>query len=425
VPIPVKAGSVIIQSVVHLVEIRESMKTQSNRRAMLSSRLRTLLLASMCASLGACALVPGDKAYSLRDEKSSVKLPVRSSDAAEPVPENVAIKPITAELIIEQIKTAQPLRPTATNDNLTANSGKGAKENLAAPDYKIGPGDVLTIIVWDHPELTTPAGQYRSADQAGTVVNEDGTIYYPYVGTLSVAGKTTRQVRDILTKSLSKYIEKVQLDVRMAAFRSKRVYVVGEVNKPGLQEVTDIPMTVLEAVNRAGGFGPEADHSRVLLTRKGTTYRVDIQAMYEAGATEQNALLEPGDILNVQDRSFNKIFVLGEVQKPGSLVMTKKRSTLAEALADTGYIAQDRSNPKWIYVMRGDSDVPELFHLDGSSPDAMLLADRFNLKPRDIVYVDAADVVRWNRVMSNILPTAQTLNLTGNTRYPLFGGRQP
>jgi len=401
------------------------MKTQSNRRAMLSSRLRTLLLASMCASLGACALVPGDKAYSLRDEKSSVKLPVRSSDAAEPVPENVAIKPITAELIIEQIKTAQPLRPTATNDNLTANSGKGAKENLAAPDYKIGPGDVLTIIVWDHPELTTPAGQYRSADQAGTVVNEDGTIYYPYVGTLSVAGKTTRQVRDILTKSLSKYIEKVQLDVRMAAFRSKRVYVVGEVNKPGLQEVTDIPMTVLEAVNRAGGFGPEADHSRVLLTRKGTTYRVDIQAMYEAGATEQNALLEPGDILNVQDRSFNKIFVLGEVQKPGSLVMTKKRSTLAEALADTGYIAQDRSNPKWIYVMRGDSDVPELFHLDGSSPDAMLLADRFNLKPRDIVYVDAADVVRWNRVMSNILPTAQTLNLTGNTRYPLFGGRQP
>ena len=400
------------------------MKTQSNRRAMLSSRLRTLLLASMCASLGACALVPGDKAYSLRDEKSSVKLPVRSSDAAEPVPENVAIKPITAELIIEQIKTAQPLRPTATNDNLTANSGKGAKENLAAPDYKIGPGDVLTIIVWDHPELTTPAGQYRSADQAGTVVNEDGTIYYPYVGTLNVAGKTTRQVRDMLTKGLAKYIEKVQLDVRMAAFRSKRVYVVGEVAKPGLLEVTDIPLTVLEAVNRAGGFGPEADHSRVLLTRKGTTYRVDIQAMYEAGATEQNALLEPGDILNVQDRSFNKIFVLGEVQKPGSLVMTKKRSTLAEALADTGYITQDRSNPKWIYVMRGDSDVPELFHLDGSSPDAMLLADRFPLKPRDIVYVDAADVVRWNRVISNVLPTAQTLFQISGTKFPLFGGRQ-
>ena len=386
--------------------------------------VRGWLLAALCASLGACAIVPGDRAYSLRDEKSSVKLPVRTSDAAEPVPENVAIKPITAELIIEQLKAAAPQRPTATNGNLTANAGKPANAVQATPDYKIGPGDILSIIVWDHPELTTPAGQYRSADQAGTVVTEDGTIYYPYVGSLQVAGKTTRQVRDLLASRLSKFIEKVQLDVRMAAFRSKRVYVVGEVLKPGLQEVTDIPMTVLEAVNRAGGFGPEADHSRVLLTRKGTTYRVDIQAMYEAGATEQNALLEPGDILNVQDRSFNKIFVLGEVAKPGSLIMTKKRSTLAEALADAGYIAQERSNPKWIYVMRGDSDVPELFHLDGSSPDSMLLADRFTLRPRDIVYVDAADVVRWNRVVSNILPTAQTLFQVSGTRYPLFGGRQ-
>ncbi len=389
-----------------------------------AGHVRGWLLAALCASLGACAIVPGDRAYSLRDEKSAVKLPVRTSDSAEPVPDNVAIKPITAELIIEQLKAAAPQRPTATNGNLTANTGKPANVVQAAPDYKIGPGDILSIIVWDHPELTTPAGQYRSAEQAGTVVAEDGTIYYPYVGSLQVAGKTTRQVRDLLASRLSKFIEKVQLDVRMTAFRSKRVYVVGEVLKPGLQEVTDIPMTVLEAVNRAGGFGPEADHSRVLLTRKGTTYRVDIQAMYEAGATEQNTLLEPGDILNVQDRSFNKIFVLGEVAKPGSLIMTKKRSTLAEALADAGYISQERSNPKWIYVMRGDSDVPELFHLDGSSPDSMLLADRFTLRPRDIVYVDAADVVRWNRVVSNILPTAQTLFQLSGTKYPLFNGRQ-
>lgn len=397
----------------------------SKPRATRALQGRGLILAILAASFAsACAtVVPGDKAYSLRDNKSAVKLPVKQGE--ETVPDNIAIKPITAELIIEQMKAAAPQK-AGLSDEAVAKAGAAAKKkaNSALPasvDYKVGPGDILTIIVWDHPELTTPAGQYRSAEQSGTVVAEDGTIFYPYVGTVSVAGKTTRQIRDLLAQRLAKFIEKVQLDVRMAAFRSKRVYVVGEVLKPGQQDVTDIPMTVLEAVNRAGGFSPEADHSRVLLTRKGTTYRVDIQAMYEDGATEQNALLEPGDILNVQDRSFNKIFVLGEVNKPGSLVMTKKRSTLAEALADTGYISQDRSNPKWIYVMRGESNTPELFHLDGSSPDAMLLADRFALKPRDIVYVDTADVVRWNRVISNILPTAQTLYQASNSNYPLFG----
>jgi polysaccharide export outer membrane protein len=231
-------------------------------------------------------------------------------------------------------------------------------------------------------------------------------------------------VRDLLANKLAKFIEKVQIDVRMAMFRSKRVYVVGEVNKPGNQDITDIPMTVLEAVNRAGGFTAEADYSRVLLTRRGTTYRVDIQAMYEEGATEQNAMLEPGDIVNVSDRSYNKIFVLGEVIKPGSMIMNKKRSTLAEALGDAGYLNQEKASPRWIYVMRGDSDTPELFHLDGRAPDAMLLADRFPLRPRDIVYVDTSDLVRWNRVITNMLPTSQMLNLTSGVRYPLFGGRQ-
>lgn len=382
---------------------------------------RLMLVSLLIGSLSACALSPGNRSYS-PGEQSEVKIPVQKGE--DIVPENIKVRQITAELIIDMFKAARPNQPVGNSASMRPARASQIDPAAQAINYRLGPGDIISIIVWDHPELTTPAGTFRTAEQAGTVVAEDGTIFYPYVGVIKVAGKTTREVRDILANKLAKYIEKVQIDVRMAQFRSKRVYVVGEVAKPGTQDITDIPMNVLEAVNRAGGFTAEADYSRVLLTRRGTTYRVDIQAMYEDGATEQNAMLEPGDILNVSDRSYNKIFVLGEVLKPGSMVMNKKRSTLAEALGDAGHINQDRASPRWIYVMRSDSDTPELFHLDGRSPDAMLLADRFPLKPRDIVYVDTADIVRWNRVISNILPTSTMLNLTSGTRYPLFGGRQ-
>lgn len=387
--------------------------------------IRRLLIGLAVSALAGCALVPGNQSYSDRDE-SAVMLPVQQGDVLAPA--NVKIKPITAQLIIDMFKTARP--PIGDGTRAARVAGKdeprpGAGEAGRIPEYRLGPGDIISVIVWDHPELTIPAGSFRTAEQAGTVISDDGTIYYPYAGVIKVQGKTTSQVRVILSEKLAKYIEKIQLDVRMVAFRSQQVYVVGEVAKPGIQQVTDIPMTVLEAVNRAGGFTPEADYSRVLLTRRGTTYLVDIQAMYDYGATAQNALLENGDIVNVADRSYNKLFVLGEVLRPGSYVMNKKRATLAEALSDAGYISQTTSNPRWIYVMRGDTETPELFHLDAALPDAMLLADRFPLRPRDVIYVDAAAVVRWQRVIANILPTATMLNVTSQTQYPLFGGKQP
>jgi polysaccharide export outer membrane protein len=376
-----------------------------------------LFVPLLLSGLAGCAVIPGTQTYDMR-EQSSVQLPVKQAD--EFVPANVKVKAIDAQLIIEQEKALKARGASAAVNNTAAETM--AKDIVA--DYRIGPGDILNITIWDHPELTIPAGSYRTAEQSGNLVAEDGTIYYPYVGILKVVGMTPREVRALLTQRIAKAIEKPQVDVRVIAFRSKRAYVVGEVGKPGQQEITDVPMTILDAVNRAGGFTKDADYSQVLLTRANSTWRVDLQSLYEEGVVAQNVLLQPNDIVHVPDRSLNKVFVLGEVQKPGSYFMNKRRITLAEALADAGYINQQTSNPNWIFVMRGQGDQPELFHLNSKSPDALLLADRFPLRPRDIIYVDAAEVARWNRVISNILPTATMLESTSNIQYPLFGGRQ-
>lgn len=409
-----------LNTILKVVIVQDTTKLQfAPRLAFMFRKIRHLLLAPVLLSgIAGCAIIPGTQTYDMREE-SAVTLPVKQAD--EVVPANVKVKPINAELIIEQEKALK----ASSLKVAQANQGQGANDvRTSMIDYKIGPGDILSITIWDHPELTIPAGSYRTADQSGNLVAEDGTIYYPYVGTLKVAGLTPREVRVILAQKLAKAIEKPQVDVRVIAFRSKRIYIVGEVTKPGQVEVNDVPMTLLDAVNRAGGFTKEADHSQVLLTRANATWRVDLQALYEDGAIGQNVMMQPDDIVNVPDRSLNKVFVLGEVMKPGSYFMNKKRITLAEALADAGYIDQRTSNPNWIFVMRGQGDKPELFHLNSKSPDALLLADRFPLQPRDIIYVDAAEVARWNRVISNILPTATLLETTSNIQYPLFGGRQ-
>lgn len=379
---------------------------------------RLTLVLALTATVGACAIVPGEQTYGMRSE-SSVKLPVSSGD--EMVPANVKVEPITAELIIEQDRA---LKAAATQPGAsTKRKGPAIPALPAATDYKLGAGDVLTIVVWDHPELTIPAGSYRTAEQAGSLIGADGTFFYPYAGLIQAAGKTAREIRDVLTKKLAAVIEKPQVDVRVAAFRSKRIYVVGEVKQPGLIDLTDVPLTVVDAVNKLGGFTNEADHSNILLTRQGATWRLDLQALYENGISDYNILLEHGDVINISDRQQNMVFILGEVKQPGPQFMVKKRLSLAQALAQAGHLDQYSSNPNWIFVMRNDEKGARLFHLNSKTPDALLLAERFPLQPRDIVYVDAAEVARVQRVFANILPAAQSLYYTSQTKYPLFGGR--
>jgi polysaccharide export outer membrane protein len=276
--------------------------------------------------------------------------------------------------------------------------------------YRVAPFDVLSVTVWDHPELTIPAGEFRSAESVGNLVLADGTIFYPYVGSVEVAGKTLSEIRTLLTQKLSVYVRNPQLDVRIAAFRGRKVQVAGEVIAPSTLPITDVKMRIQDAISMSRGPTPEADLQRVTLTRDGSVYQLNMLAVYELGDSSQNWLLKDGDILYVPDRRQTSIvIVMGEVKTPSVRVMNKGRMSLAEALGDNGGLDPIAADPSDIYLIRGDYDAPSIYRLDASSADAFLLAVQLPLRPRDVVYVSTAGLTRFSRVMAQILPTIQGL----------------
>jgi polysaccharide export outer membrane protein len=218
------------------------------------------------------------------------------------------------------------------------------------------------------------------------------------------------ELRQVLTERLARVLKDPQLDVRVVAFRGRKIRVTGEVVAPTTVPITDVPQRVQDAVALAHGFGPDADWANVVLSRGGKSYHLDLQALYERGDLSQNWLLEDGDVLHVGDRSRNKVFILGEVRVPHSQIMLRGRLTLAEALSDaTGGWDPSFANTAKIYVIRGDYQAPSIYRLDASSPDALLLAAQFPLKPRDVVFVSTYQLARFNRVIAQIMPTVQSL----------------
>jgi len=277
--------------------------------------------------------------------------------------------------------------------------------------YRIGPQDVLLITVWDHPEISLPMGPNRQDSSYGNLVDEGGSIFFPYVGTLKVSGLTTGQVRETLVTQLAKSLRNPQVDVKVLIFRSQKVYVGGEVRNPAVYTVTDVPFTLAEAVNRAGGFLPTADDSRMVLTRGTQSWRLNFHKVLAASSHLGQILLQDGDTLQIPNSSEEPVYMMGELFKPGSVPLAHGNLSLAKAISEAGGIQVASADATSIYVIRaaGGPNAVDVFHLDARNPASMVLADKFALNPRDIVYVDAGTLVRFSRVMGLLVPTIDSV----------------
>lgn len=358
---------------------------------------------SLSTLLSACALSPGQFMGNPGDAEKELN---------NVAPEGALIR-ITPDLIAQQKVEA-------------LNEAKADIAALEAPtsSYKLGAGDIVNIMVWDHPELALiPASSSRnmgSPSQAdignGYPISANGKIQFPYAGVLDAAGLTELELRDLLIRKLAVYINDPQVTVRVQSYRNSRVYVDGEVRNPGLQVMDDIPMTLPEALNRAGGYTPEADRSSIVLTRNGVSVPINLPQLMRQGINPNRIMLANGDMVRVQNQAETQIFVLGEVTKPQNTPLRDGRLTLTEALGISGGLNPLTADGGQVYVLRKAEDQePRIFHLDANSPASYLIANEFQMQARDVVFVDPAPVVRWNRVVSNLLPSASTAISAGRT----------
>ena len=286
-------------------------------------------------------------------------------------------------------------------------------------DYQIGAGDIISVVVYDHPELTIPAGGFRSLSESGSPVHSDGTLYFPYAGALHVAGKTVGEVRDLLSQKLAKYIESPQVDVRVAAYYSQSVYVSGAVKQVGKIHLDNIPLTLVDAISRAGGISELGDAAKVTLARDGEVARYSLAELYKHGVASENVLLRHGDIVNVPLLQQQKVFVLGEVNRQQVIeIDPQQHISLTEAIAGSGGMDLMSANASGVFVIRQANDgnkLADVYQLNLASAVAFVSGTKFELQHNDVVYVTAAPISQWNRLLSQLVPTLSAGNSSLDT----------
>ena len=194
-------------------------------------------------------------------------------------------------------------------------------------DYVLGPGDLVRIIVFQNPDLTTE-----------TRVSETGAITFPLIGAVGAAGQSASALERVIGQKLRDggFVNRPQVNVNVQQYRSIQVSVLGQVNRPGRFPLDQARNRLSEVLALAGGILPTGADIVTLITKENGQEKkmeIDVPGMIQSGDLAKDMALQNGDVIYVPRAPF--FYIYGEVQRPGQYRI-ERDMTIIQALATGG-----------------------------------------------------------------------------------------
>ncbi|WP_213033196.1 polysaccharide biosynthesis/export family protein [Acinetobacter sp. ANC 5054] len=278
--------------------------------------------------------------------------------------------------------------------------------------YKLSAGDVLSIQLWAYPEITPPIQDATNIKAVGYPIDPNGNVQLPLVGSVKIAGKTLAQTNSFLRSQFSKYLKHPDVVVRVLSYEGKRYFVNGQVLKSGQYTLNDQPISLYTALGQAGGIDTKTgDTTNIQLIRNGSTYNLNTIQLEKNGLSLHNLLIRPNDTIFVNTKQDQKLYVMGESSKSQAINLRDQGMSLSDVLGESEGINPYSASAARIYVMRTNVEQKQstIYHLNLSSIGNLALANQFQMKKNDIVYIDATGLTRWQRVVNQIIPFSSAL----------------
>jgi len=286
-------------------------------------------------------------------------------------------------------------RAMAKETQISSDQEIRAFEAPEVKSYTLEAGDEITVEVWGHTELS---GHH--------ILGPDGRITLPVAGDLNIVGLTRDDAEHAISAAFSKYYSELAATIRIDRYASFHIYVLGRVGNPGAIQFESQP-TLLDAITRAGALPVGTNGGeKTILTRcavirgRDKVVWVDLRSLLNRGDLSLNIRLARNDLVYIPDSGDQVVYVLGQVQHPGSIRMTPDMSFL-DAFTQAGGVTEDGAAEK-IDIVRGSNGTNREFSLKDLLANPKEL--NFSLNEGDIIYVPMRNLSKLGYVLQKTSP---------------------